>query len=149
MSSVCVLYLIHNISWQTLKIKLENICSQCPCPHGEPQPAPTSVGGPPTLAGRETFKMAEEYDVEINFLPTNTSEIYLHVEQLLQNTYWTLAEDLRPPKSFSFFLPFFLPFLLSCVADRVLCSGRVWGLCLWGGRAKFRTLIHQRPPGSM
>ena len=42
--------------------------------------------------------MAEEYDVEITFLPTNTSEIHLHGEQLLQNTYWTLAEDLRPPK---------------------------------------------------
>ena len=41
----------------------------------------------------------EEYDVEINFLPTNTSEIHLHVEQLLQNTYRTLAEDLRLPKS--------------------------------------------------
>ena len=31
--------------------------------------------------------MAEEYDVEITFLPTNTSEIHLHGEQLLQNTY--------------------------------------------------------------
>ena len=36
--------------------------------------------------------------MEITFLPTNTSEIHLHVEQLLQNTYWTLAEDLRLPK---------------------------------------------------
>ena len=36
--------------------------------------------------------------MEITFLPKNTSEIHLHVEQLLQNTYWTLAEDLRPPK---------------------------------------------------
>ena len=34
-----------------------------------------------------TFKMAEEEDVEITFLPTNTSKIHLHVEQLLQNTY--------------------------------------------------------------
>ena len=34
-----------------------------------------------------TFKMAEEKDVEITFLPTNTSKIHLHVEQLLQNTY--------------------------------------------------------------
>ena len=31
--------------------------------------------------------MVEGYDVEINFLPTNTSEIDLHVEQLLQNTF--------------------------------------------------------------
>ena len=29
------------------------------------------------------------------------------------------------------------------------CSGQVSGLCLWGGRAEFRTLVHQRPPGSM
>ena len=36
--------------------------------------------------------------MEITFLPTNTSEIHLHVEQLLQNTYCMLAEDLRLPK---------------------------------------------------
>ena len=36
--------------------------------------------------------------MEITFLLTNTSEIHLHVEQLLQNTYWMLAEDLRLPK---------------------------------------------------
>ena len=28
-------------------------------------------------------KMAEEYDTEITFLPSDTSEIHLHVEQLL------------------------------------------------------------------
>ena len=33
--------------------------------------------------------MAEEKDVEITFLPTNTSKIHLRVEQLLQNTYGT------------------------------------------------------------
>ena len=27
------------------------------------------------------------------------------------------------------------------------CSGWVSGLSLWGGRAEFRTLVHQRPPG--
>ena len=27
------------------------------------------------------------------------------------------------------------------------CSGQVSGLCLWGGRAEFRTLVHQRPSG--
>ena len=32
--------------------------------------------------------MAEKQDGEINFLLTNTSEIHLHVEQLLQNTFW-------------------------------------------------------------
>ena len=26
------------------------------------------------------------------------------------------------------------------------CSSQASGLCLWGGRAKFRTLVHQRPP---
>ena len=36
--------------------------------------------------------------MEINFPPTNTSEIHLLVEQPLQNTYWRLAEDVRPPK---------------------------------------------------
>ena len=35
----------------------------------------------------ETFKMEEPKDVEITFLPTSTSKIHLHVEQLLQNTY--------------------------------------------------------------
>ena len=45
-----------------------------------------------------TFKMAEEWDLEITFLPTNTSKRLLQVEQLLKNTYWTLAEDLRLPK---------------------------------------------------
>ena len=29
------------------------------------------------------------------------------------------------------------------------CSGGVSGLCLWGGTAEFRTLVDQRPPGSM
>ena len=47
---------------------------------------------------RETFKMVEESDMEITFLPTNTSKLHLHVEELLQNTYWMLAEDLRLPK---------------------------------------------------
>ena len=46
-----------------------------------------------------TFKKAEESDVEITFLPTNTSKILLHVEHLLQNTYQTLAEELRLPKT--------------------------------------------------
>ena len=29
----------------------QNFCWQCPCPHSEPQPPPTSAGDPPTLAG--------------------------------------------------------------------------------------------------
>ena len=36
--------------------------------------------------------------MEITFLSTNTSEIHLHVEQLLQNAYLTLAEDLYLPE---------------------------------------------------
>ena len=42
--------------------------------------------------------LAEESDAEITFLPTDTWEIHLHVELLLQNTHWMLAEDVRPPK---------------------------------------------------
>ena len=30
----------------------QNFCCQCPCPHSEPLPPPTSAGDPPTLAGR-------------------------------------------------------------------------------------------------
>ena len=52
--------------------------------------------------------------MEIPFLPTNTSEIHLHVEQLLQNTYWTLAEDLRLPKRQE------TPHIPGRVTDRVL-----------------------------
>ena len=52
--------------------------------------------------------------MEITFLPTNTSKIHLHVEQLLQNTYWTLAEDLRLPKRQE------TPHVPGCVADSVL-----------------------------
>ena len=29
------------------------------------------------------------------------------------------------------------------------CSSQASGLCLWGGRPKFRTLVHQTPPSSM
>ena len=36
--------------------------------------------------------------MEITFQPTNTSEIHLHVEQLLQNTHLMMAEDLRLTK---------------------------------------------------
>ena len=49
-------------------------------------------------SGGEILKMVEEWDMEITFLPTNTSKIHLHVEQLLQNIYWTLAEDLSLSK---------------------------------------------------
>ena len=35
----------------------------------------------------ETRTYKKEEDVETTFLPTNISEIHLHVEQLLQNTY--------------------------------------------------------------
>ena len=36
--------------------------------------------------------------METTFLPTNTSKIQLHVEQLLQNTYRMLEEELRLPR---------------------------------------------------
>ena len=41
--------------------------------------------------------MVEEWD-KITSLPTNTSESHLPVEQLLRNTFWTLAEDPSLPK---------------------------------------------------
>ena len=47
---------------------------------------------------QKTFMMVEEEDVEITFLSTNTSKLHLHVEQVIQNTYRTMAEDLRLPK---------------------------------------------------
>ena len=52
--------------------------------------------------------------MEITFRPTDTSKIHLYVEQLLQNTYRTLAEDLRLPKSKK------LPQVPGRVSDRVL-----------------------------
>ena len=36
--------------------------------------------------------------MEITFLPANISKLQLRVEQLLQNTYRMLEEDLRLPK---------------------------------------------------
>ena len=53
--------------------------------------------------------------------------------------------------SLSFFLSFSLSFSLffwSVWLTGSWCSGRVSGLCLSGGRAKFRTMIHQRSPSS-
>ena len=58
-----------------------------------------STDVPQKAKNRVDGKMAEEQDGEINFLPTNTSEIYLHVEQLLQNTYLIRTEDLGLPKT--------------------------------------------------
>ena len=52
--------------------------------------------------------------MEITYLPTNTSEIHLHVEQLLQNIYRTLAKDLKLPKRQE------TPHVTGRVADRVL-----------------------------
>ena len=53
---------------------------------------------------------------------------------------------------FYYYFPFFFFFSLFFWAVWLTvscCSGRVSGLCLWGGRAEFRTLVHQRPPSSM
>jgi len=46
-----------------------------------------STDVPQKAKNRVDGKMAEKQDGEINFLLTNTSEIHLHVEQLLQNTF--------------------------------------------------------------
>ena len=51
--------------------------------------------------------------MEITFLPTNTSKLHLQVEQLLQNIYCMLAEDLRLPKRQE------TPHVPGRVADRV------------------------------
>ena len=44
--------------------------------------------------------------MEITFLPINTSEIHLHVEQLLQNTYrrWQKTSDLPKGKKLPMYL---------------------------------------------
>ena len=65
-------------------------------------PNKTQVGKPETKKDPGeggTFKIAVDQDMEIVCLPTNTSKIHLHVEQFLQITYWTLAEDSRLQKN--------------------------------------------------
>ena len=51
---------------------------------------------------------------------------------------------------FNFFLSFYFFSLLfwAMWLTGSLCSSQASGLCLWGGRAEFRTLVHQRPPSS-
>ena len=48
----CLVGLMVNSGRLTPRSTSQNFCCQCPCPHGEPQPPPTSAGDPPTLAGR-------------------------------------------------------------------------------------------------
>ena len=50
----------------------------------------------------------------------------------------------------SFFLSFFFFSLLFWAVWMTgsWCSSQASGLCLWGGRAKFRTLVHRIPPSS-
>ena len=49
-----------------------------------------------------------------------------------------------------FFLSFFFFSLLFCAVWMTgsWCSSQASGLCHWGGRAKFRTPVHKRPPSS-
>ena len=51
----------------------------------------------------------------------------------------------------SFFFSFyFFSLLFWAVWMKVSwCSSQASGLCLWGGRANFRKLVHKRPPSSM
>ena len=42
--------------------------------------------------------MAEEYDGETTFSPTNSSKEHLNAEQTSQNNFWPLAEDIRCPE---------------------------------------------------
>ena len=48
----------------------------------------------------------------------------------------------------SFFLFFFSPFYWAVWMTGSWCSSQESQLCLWGGRAKLRTLVHKRPPSS-
>ena len=41
--------------------------------------------------------MAEQYDMVLTFSHKHIKK-NLHVEQFIQNIYWTLAEDLKPSK---------------------------------------------------
>ena len=43
-------------------------------------------------------KMAEEWDWETTFSPTNSSKEQLNAEQISQNNFWSLAEDIRQPE---------------------------------------------------
>ena len=43
-------------------------------------------------------KMAEEQDGETTFSPTNSSKEQLNAEQISQNNFWSLAEDIRRPE---------------------------------------------------
>ena len=42
--------------------------------------------------------MAEEQDGETTFSPTNSSKEQLNAEQISQNNFWSLAEDIRHPE---------------------------------------------------
>ena len=42
--------------------------------------------------------MVEEYNVETIFSPTNSSKEQLNAEQISQNNFWLLAEDIRHPE---------------------------------------------------
>ena len=42
--------------------------------------------------------MAEEQDGETTFSPTNLSKEQLNAEQISQNNFWSLAEDIRCPE---------------------------------------------------
>ena len=42
--------------------------------------------------------MAEEQDGETTFSPTNSSKEHLSPEQIPQNNFWMLAEDIRHPE---------------------------------------------------
>ena len=43
--------------------------------------------------------MAEEQDGETTFSPTNPSKEQLNAEQISQNNFWSLAEDIRHPET--------------------------------------------------
>ena len=80
--------------------------------------------------------------MEITFLPTSTPKIHLHVEQLLQNTYWTLAEDLRLPKSIN--SP--CTWVGQKKKEKTETKEYGWDLHLWEGAVKEEKFPHARKP---
>ena len=44
--------------------------------------------------------MAEEQDGKTTFSPTNSSKEQLNAEQISQNNFWSLAEDIKHPEKY-------------------------------------------------
>ena len=76
---------------------------------------------------------------------TSSPQIHQKYIYMWNNSYRTPTECWQKPSDFPKGKK--LPTYLAVWLTGSWCTGRVPGLCLWGGRAEFRTLVHQRPPG--